>query len=466
MTNCIFANMTVRIFANLNNIALLHYIYRLFFHPEGETFENHEKVSNRKRSTIKIGLFLMIIIELSTIILVCSNEKSNEPNQSTSDKFTISNGLKKSKIPTSAPQLFNNYIIWSAGIGCESENIALGRSYTHMNINITDCFFSRTSVFTGSGGVIYVSGSPYSMSVNFSIFYKCVCSSQGGAIFFNSINSYLRNICANNCSASAGDHFAYLINSQINQVEFLSVSKCSHTTSGNYPMVLEMGNLRVDNTNSSNNNAEQISGFGIQSPLSFTSSHCTLANNNVSSVICIYLHSTSGTISMSFTNIIQNNSPSYGVIYAYGAGLRKMMYCIFHNNQDTLFFLESGSLEVSHSFIDHSGSFSTSNAVSTLTNNTFSYSMTYQIQFFDSLDCNADMKSIDRTIEQSPMRTNDSSNDSEYLFIYLMVCLLIIFLVIIIYYYVFIQYQKKDDDSKSSSSLKIGQNQDENEINE
>ena len=74
---------------------------------------------------------------------------------------------------------------------------------------------------------------------------------------------------------------------------------------------------------------------------------------------------------MSYANIVHNNSPSqYGVVYVYGAGSRKMMYCIFKNNQNYLFCVWEGSLEVSHSFIDHSGSsFSTSIVVSTSNNN-------------------------------------------------------------------------------------------------
>ena len=66
------------------------------------------------------------------------------------------------------------------------------------------------------------------------------------------------------------------------------------------------------------------------------------------------------------------------------------------------------SLEVSHSFIDHSGSFSRSTAVST-TNNSFTNRITYQLQFFNSHHCNADIPLIDPTpvitIEKSPIKS-------------------------------------------------------------
>jgi len=204
-------------------------------------------------------------------------------------------------------------------------------------------------------------------------------------------------ICANSCSCGAYGHFVYHYASQMNQVEYLSVSNCSHTTSGNNSTCLSSGNQRVDNTNSSMNNAIQGSGIIISYLSPFSSSYCTFSNNMVSSSICINFYSSSGiTISMSYANIVHNNSPSqYGVVYVNGAGARKMMYCIFKNNQNTLFCVWSGSIEVYHSFISHSASFSTSTEVSTSNNNSFTNTITYQLQFFNSLHCNADIPIIE-----------------------------------------------------------------------
>jgi len=69
-------------------------------------------------------------------------------------------------------------------------------------------------------------------------------------------------IYANTCSASI-IHFGYLIASQVIQVEYQSVSNCSHASSGYCSILLESGNQRVDNTNSSMNNAFQHSGASI-----------------------------------------------------------------------------------------------------------------------------------------------------------------------------------------------------------
>ena len=110
---------------------------------------------------------------------------------------------------------------------------------------------------------------------------------------------------------------------------------------------------------------------------------------------------------MSYGNIVHNNSPSNGVVTVDGAGSRKMMYCIFHNNQNYILCVRGGSIEVSHSFIYHSASFSTSIAVSTSNNNSFTNTITYPLQFFNSLHCNADIPLEQRSLEETIVRTYD-----------------------------------------------------------
>ena len=307
-------------------------------------------------------------------------------------------------------QLFKaNILINRYSFGCENTSIDQGRSYENMNINISDCYFSRSSTYSGYGGTIYVSSGSLSMRVDRSMFYNCVCSSDGGAIWFSSSNSELRMICANRCSCgiNSNGHFALLLASQENLVEFISVSFCSHETNGYYSIRLRTGNQKVDNSNSSMNKANRDSGIGIGSP-SFTSSYCTFSNNNVSSRICIFFYSNSGT--MSYANIVNNNSPiNYGVVSVEGTESTKMMYCVFKDNQNTLFCLLAGPLEVSHSYIYHTGGFSTSTSVSSNNNNSLTAFKTYQIPFFNSLHCNADVPHIVNnqvnTIDQKHMRS-------------------------------------------------------------
>ena len=342
-----------------------------------------------------------IVFSLIGVKVICSFQKLYDPTKYASNIKSLSQLENNTPITPLLIQL--KCLVY---LGCINESINQGRSYVDKNINISDCSFSRLSAFAGDGGVISVYGVSCTMIINFSMFYNCVCSNLGGAIYFDSSNSSLRMICANRCSAYSWYHFADLVSSQLNLVEYLSVSCCSPSTSAGYPICLNTGYQRVDNTNSSMNNVKYHSGIGIFSPSSFTSSHCTFSNNKASDWICINFYSTSGTISMSYSNIIHNNSPiGNGVVYVWGSGSRKMMYCIFQNNQNYLCSVPSGTLEVSHSFIDHSSSFCYTESVSSETNNSFINRLTFQIQFFHSHYCKADNPLIDTT----PVTTFDVS---------------------------------------------------------
>jgi len=398
---------------SLNKIPYLLNISPLFSKNELKTTKKLNKVTkqicNTTISCIIIGVLFINILYIENQYVPKQHKKVN--------KF-----LKKTKNFPIMPRIWlnNNEITSIVALGCESESIDQGRSYEDKNISISLCFFSRSLSYSGHGSVIYVNGGSYSMNINYSMFYNCVCSDRGGSIYYISPNSFLRMICANRCSCGTYGHFALLQASQMNQVEYLSVSNCSHSQSGYYPIYLYIGEQRSDNTNSSMNNAFQCSGIHISSAYSFTSSHCTFSNNKVSDSICIYLFYSIGTISMLYANIVHNNSPYSGVVYVYGEGSSKMMNCIFHYNQNTLFHVRSGSLEVSHSFIDHSGSFSTFTAVLTSTNNSFTNRITYQLQFFKSYYCNAqlpvpvpspmrtvfEMQTPMRSIEETIKRTN------------------------------------------------------------
>jgi len=110
---------------------------------------------------------------------------------------------------------------------------------------------------------------------------------------------------------------------------------------------------------------------------------------------------------MCYSNIIQNNSPSsYGVIYS-EVGSLKIHYCIFNMNQNTLISVSTGTLELSHCHISHSG------FVSTGIDNSLTKKQTYQIWFFNSQYCKADLPiNIQipiRTLELTPKKSGDSS---------------------------------------------------------
>jgi len=359
-------------------------------------------------STFMISTIWKNAIIIYIIHSLGNTEIIKEPLQRVSNIHLLSRLCKETKSIPNINRFPNMFILWDSVFGCEKEDISQGRSYENKNINISQCFFSRSSTFSSFGGVIYVSGGSFLMNLNYSMFYNCTCSGSGGAIYFFSSNSSLRMICANRCSGSSHYHFAYLRASLMNHMEYLSLSYCSHKTSGYSSISLEYGNQRVDNTNSSMNFALRNSGICIEGSSPFTSSHCTFSNNKLSDWICMYFYSDSGTVSISSANIVHNNSPNLGVVYVAGVCIKRMKYCIFQNNSNYLFCVWAGTLEVSHSFISHSTlSISSQSAVSMATNNSFSHRISYQINYFHSLHCNADLPLPQRTLDQSPIRSSE-----------------------------------------------------------
>jgi len=263
---------------------------------------------------------------------------------------------------------------------CKNENIDLGRSYAEESINISMCFFSRLNCYQDYGGVIYVNCPSQSMNVSNSMFYNCSSVNQGGAIWFSSTNSILKMLCVHGCS-SQRYLFSMILCVNINEIDFLSVSSCS-LSSGLITMWLECGNQKMGNSNNSMNYVHEYSGVIINSPNSFASNYCTFSNNHVEHYICIYFYRNTGT--MSFSNIVHNNSPVLGVVYLENGGSYKMMNCIFDMNQNCLFYTVSSNLEIYHSFINQIGITSSNN------NNSLMKFGTYHISFYSSHYCHSD----------------------------------------------------------------------------
>jgi len=278
-------------------------------------------------------------------------------------------------------------------VGCINQQIDQGRSYFQTNLDISYCSFGRTILYSGDGGGIYIDGGSYTMVVFCSMFYNCTCSLNGGSIYFNSAHSTLTMICANRCScgSSGSGHFALIISSITNHVQFLSLSYCSINTIGRNSIRLETGKQIFSNSNSSLNRADYTSGVYFGYPSSnpqLVSSYCTFSNNNVSTGCIITIMMTFFAGTMSSTNIVHNNSPLQGVIYV-GDGNPKMSYCILSWNRNTLFYSIYGYLTISHSIISHDYTFSTKSMVITSTNDSFGIYPTYQIQFLGSHYCHA-----------------------------------------------------------------------------
>jgi len=269
---------------------------------------------------------------------------------------------------------------------CENEITETGRSYVNVSLNINDCFFKRVLMLSGHGGIICINGGSHSMAVESSMFFECKASKNGGSIFFFSKNMKLSRICANNCTAS-GDHFIYSNAKIQNSFEYVSITSCSYLTQGYSSFRINQGMQNIDHLNSSLNYVIESSGFLCDSPSSFLCEYCTISNNRVSNAVCIDLSYNSGKIINA--NILANNSPAFGVIRIYGDS-PKLEYCIIIDNRNTLFFVVSGSISISHCFVSHSTKFFSSGSVTTNKNNSFFVAETHRLIHYYSYYCNTD----------------------------------------------------------------------------
>jgi len=266
---------------------------------------------------------------------------------------------------------------------CINEGIEEGRSYIETTIAVSNCNFYRTKTLDGNGGIIFVNSSSFSMDISFSMFFNCSCSGEGGVIYFNSKSSLLKMVCASDCNAIY-HNFGLIQTINHNYVEFFSISSCYKNFLGEFSNTLSKGNMTVLKNNCSMNSNDQCSGYGLLNPIGFELSYCTFSNNSVKRKCCLVFLAAIGIIN--YCNIAHNNSPSYGIISVLN-GYISLGYCIFSNNNNTLFYCEPGSIEVSHSYIYHSGLVFGNSSVITKNNNSFTQISTYLYEFLGSKYC-------------------------------------------------------------------------------
>jgi len=273
---------------------------------------------------------------------------------------------------------------------CIDQVISVGRSYKDENVDIGNCFFQRINLFNGDGGVIYASKSIYSMRISYTSFHDCSSSSNGGAICYNATSSELNKICAKNCSSKVSNHFAYLGSNQINNVCYLSMTACSKTAIGHSSINVINGNQSINNNNMSLNIMKYVSGIYFGDTPFTEARFCTVYKNSVSEHVCIYYINAHGIFS--FSNIIQNNSPkALGVVRLY-SGTLTMDQCIFSNNQNILFYVQT-KITISNSFIYHSGTL-TSGTVDLKTNISLSFCQSLIMNYYQTNGCDADFPLI------------------------------------------------------------------------
>jgi len=244
---------------------------------------------------------------------------------------------------------------------CFNENINSGRSYYVIadNVEVFGCFFERSSTFSNNGSVICLSGLGCSLSVTECVFNSCKIASGtnlfGGAIYFQSMDCKISKTCALDCNAGEyRGHFAYLntYNNKNNTILFLSMSKCSNTGQGYYPIRVSRGIQTYDNSNTSNNKAYWGSGFLSENADKINSMYSSFYQNEASNLISLQFYNSTGTVGSS--NIIRNSSPNgYGVIYINSKGDILFHQSIILSNSGSLVYLNPGKLSFLFCYIQH-----------------------------------------------------------------------------------------------------------------
>jgi len=274
---------------------------------------------------------------------------------------------------------------------CLEENITSGRSsYTSSTISdISNCYFVRLSSYSGNGGVIYFTTSGFSMSIKSSMFYYCRVSGSyyGGAIYFSSSTCNMSHICASYCHSPGAANFAWIQVSSGSTMSLMSVTRCSDITQSYYPIRLQSGSQIMHSSNLSLNNAYQASGIRLYNTDSFFGAYCTFAHNIASYSTCIDWIGKKGEIS--YSNIVNNVTPARnGIITITDSAQGTISWCVLIGNSHILFYLASGSLTVSNSYIPSdecitSGSVSIISSAQTMS--------THVISYFSSYHCHADL---------------------------------------------------------------------------
>ena len=220
------------------------------------------------------------------------------------------------------------------------------------NIEINNCLISIISSI-GNGGAIFVNISPCNLLITESTFYQCISlSGHGGAIFFqNGMDILLSKNCAIECKASNDRQFAFLQTSRNHSLFFFSISKCFNQSIKYITLALFGGTQNISQCNISNNKNIRISTIEYYYPYKMDSVLNNFFNNTCSTYRNIFLFGNVGNIYK--CNILQNNCPSEQGVVTLWYGVYTFYDCIFRNNYQTLFYVNSGILKLDNCYILH-----------------------------------------------------------------------------------------------------------------
>jgi len=215
---------------------------------------------------------------------------------------------------------------------------------------------------THHGGAIYYESSTCSSFFCEScLFYQCGTRNgyYGGAIYISNGNNgtvSFKKVCASECNSIGGENryqFCFLTAySMVDSTHsYVSVTKCTTTISENhYSWVIWNMKASCTNMNISDNRNYWVSTMSIcldNNPGSLSYSNFV---NNAGSYICFSLE-ISQDYSLTYTNVIGNNSPQGEGVVRMRNLKNRMQYCCFKNNNNIVFCLVSANVEVRDCYI-------------------------------------------------------------------------------------------------------------------
>jgi len=276
---------------------------------------------------------------------------------------------------------------------CISESISSGRSYYSSSgtYSILFCSFSRSSVYTGSGGVVYLVGTNVIVNIEDCMFYNCVAKDQGGAIVISSSNGQqsLNRVCANMCYSTTTvcqfGKFA-ILKDLPNSLQMISVLNCGpQSCNQDYSIRLEKGNQEFSQSNSSNNYCPNSPVFVSTYFASLKFSYSTIFQNygEDSGVNILYPSSVQ---EIRFNNFAKSIISASNGRIIYTSGSLSISYSVFRENSAKyLFYVSAGTLSATHSYLSH-GSTINKGTFETINCSALMFS-TYHFYHFNSYHC-------------------------------------------------------------------------------
>jgi len=350
-------------------------------------------ILERIRKPIRLFIVLLALIFMKLFI----NEKS-------SDTLIIESFSKKKEFfdlnIVSKYQCFNSYVVGPT-------------HYNSEDFNIDGCYFIMFSTKDGdegNGGVIYFKDSENAkrMSIRSSGFYNASSRVLGGAIYYQSQYVSLYMVCGNSCF-SGDSHFAILITTN-GGINFLSISECSKNKIGKNYMYMKTGDIPLENSNVSKNSIRYHEGIKIESKKVVLLKYCSFVRNNMCMYFYVYIFQFEYTESnfgmITYSNFINNdpNQDSNGAVIRVFDKWMNITESVFYQNNYVL--LKSNKiLNLVKCSIDHSYSKTISGSYFTSIDCTFGISNTFQIRFYQTYNCHADIPIPLETPGSTPLIT-------------------------------------------------------------